>query len=88
MKKDNFNITVNNGILTISSNHSTESEEKDNGYISREFSYNSFSRSFTLPTDVDDERINANYQNGILHIRLPRKLIAEENTAIRTVLIQ
>lgn len=88
LSKDDFNITVNNGILTIASDRSTEKEETDNGYTSREFSYISFSRSFTLPTDVDDEHINAKYRDGILHIHLPREVVEEENEASRVVPIQ
>ena len=87
-KKNDFNITVNNGLLTISCDRSSNNEKSSDGYTNREFSYSSFSRSFTLPTDVDDEHINARYEDGILYVTLPREVVAEENEAIRTVPIR
>ena len=84
-RKADFDITVKDGLLTISSEHCAENEENNNGYINREFICNSFSRSLSLPKDVDDEHISANYVDGILRINIPRELIAEENEAKRTV---
>lgn len=85
LRKDDFNITVDDGVLTISGESSAENEREDTDYISREFRYTSFSRSFSLPKDVDDEHISAKYVDGILRIRLPRETPAEENEASRTV---
>lgn len=76
LTKDNFNIELNNNVLTISSKQEVKNEEKDEdgNYTRREFSYTSFQRSFTLPQDVVDvEKINAKYKDGILSLSLPKK---------------
>ncbi len=73
MKKADFNIEINDGTLIISSASKKEKEEKkpELNYTRKEFSYNSFSRSFTLPADVDEEKIEAKYEEGILKVRIP-----------------
>ncbi|MEY4660632.1 MAG: hypothetical protein RLZZ42_584, partial [Bacteroidota bacterium] len=48
-------------------------EEKDESYSRREYSYKSFSRSFSLPEDIHKDKIDANYQNGELRLTLPKK---------------
>lgn len=75
LKKDDFKLTLDNGLLTISAESRHENEEKnDEGrYTKREFSYHSFTRSFTLPNTVDAEHIDARYQDGILHLAIPKK---------------
>jgi HSP20 family protein len=65
-----------------------ENETKeDEQFTKREFSYQSFSRSFTLPNTADGERIEANYENGILQINIPKKEEAKPRPA-RTIEIQ
>lgn len=71
-KKD-FEITVDKGVLTISSEKEEEKEEKDKNYTRKEFSYNSFSRSFTLPENVSEEDVKANYEDGILKLHVAKK---------------
>lgn len=75
MEKENFKINVENNILSISAETKSGNEEKDeNGkYTKREFSFNSFKRSFSLPESDDDEDIKANYENGILKLSIPKK---------------
>ncbi|MEQ8477207.1 Hsp20/alpha crystallin family protein [Fulvivirga sp.] len=73
MKKNDFEITVDNGQLTISSEKEEEKEEKDENYTRHEFSYNSFSRSFLLPDWVDADKIKAKYEDGILTLAIPKK---------------
>lgn len=70
MKKDNFNVAVENGILTISADVKDEKEEKKDNYTRREFSYSSFTRSFTLPPDVDENNIKAHYEDGVLFLTI------------------
>jgi len=71
-KKD-FEITIENGILHLSAEKREEKEEKEENFTRKEFSYNSFSRSFTLPENVNDEdNINAKYKNGILKLTLTK----------------
>ena len=75
LKKEDFKVHYDNGQLTISSEHNQEAEEKDGEKISRrEFSYQSFQRSFSVAENVvDAEKISANYQNGILYLTLPKR---------------
>jgi HSP20 family protein len=75
MTKDDFKITLEHDTLTISSEKKDDQTEKQDGQITRrEFSYQSFSRSFTIPERiVDGDRISAKYNNGLLHIVLPKK---------------
>jgi HSP20 family protein len=79
MKKDDFQINLDNYQLTISSEKKEEKKEKEDNYTRREFLYSSFSRSFTLPKSIDIEKIKADYKNGILNIVLPKK---EEETKL------
>jgi HSP20 family protein len=73
--KDDFNIELDHDLLSISSEaqseHNTEDEAKK--YTRREFSYQSFKRSFTLPETVDFSKISASYNSGILTINLPKR---------------
>ena len=73
MKKDDFKIDVDGNMLTISSEKEKTNEEKDKKFTRKEYSYSSFSRSFTLPEEVNQERIDAKYEEGVLKISLPRK---------------
>ncbi|HRN97802.1 MAG TPA: Hsp20/alpha crystallin family protein [Flavobacterium sp.] len=71
--KDDFNIDVDQNLLTISSESNQESSSNEGKYTRREFSFSSFKRSFTLPETVNEDQITARYENGILSIVLPKK---------------
>ena len=72
--KNDFRIELEHDLLTISSEKEVENETKEGQIFSlREFSYQSFSRSFTLPHTADSEKIAAKYENGILRIKIPKK---------------
>jgi len=58
-------------VLTISAEKEEKKEEKDERYSRKEFSYTSFSRSFTLPDWVNKDKIDASYENGLLKVNLP-----------------
>ncbi|MDD3744520.1 MAG: Hsp20/alpha crystallin family protein [Lentimicrobiaceae bacterium] len=74
LDKKDFKIELNNSLLTISSEKKIENETKEGQqFTRREFSYQSFSRSFTLPQIVDNEKIAARYENGILKIYIPKR---------------
>ena len=74
MKKEDFRIDYDNGRLTISSEHKHESKEKSENYSRKEFSYQSFQRSFTVPENVvNGDKITAGYKDGILNIELPKR---------------
>ena len=81
MKKDDFNIDVDGNMLTISSQKEESKEDKDKRYTRREYSYSSFSRSFTLPDEVNKEKIDARYEDGVLKISLPRYEEAKKTSA-------
>ncbi len=73
-EKSDFKIELNNDLLTISSEKQVNNEAKDDEKISRqEFSYQSFTRSFTLPELVEGDKISAQYKNGILSLTIPKK---------------
>ncbi len=71
--KADFNIEVDNDLLTISSEVKAENTSEAGKYTRREFAFSSFKRSFTLPDSVNADEIKAIYENGILSIALPKK---------------
>ncbi len=74
LAKENFKVNLDRNLLTISSELNQEKEEHEGKYSRREFSYQSFQRSFTLPeATVDGEKISARYVDGILHVTLPKR---------------
>ena len=87
LDKENFKISLENQILTISSDQKSEKEESEGGkFTRREYSYSSFSRSFTIPESVNTEEIDAKYENGELVIRLPKKV--KTTAAVKEIAIQ
>jgi len=75
MKKEDFQVEINNDVLTIKSEKEiVNQDKKEESYTRREFSYQSFQRSFTLNNRiVDDSKIKANYDKGILRLVIPKK---------------
>jgi len=74
MKKDDFRLKLENNVLTISSERKEEREEKKENYSRKEFSYQSFQRSFNLPEGhIQSDKISARYTDGILTIELPKR---------------
>lgn len=73
-KKEDFNISVEEDVLTISSEtkKSTETKDEKERYTRREFTYSSFTRSFTLPDEVKQDEITAEYNDGVLTISVPK----------------
>jgi HSP20 family protein len=74
-KREDFNIELDNELLTISSETKEENktEDEERHFTRREFSYTSFKRSFTLPETVDFTKIDATYSDGVLHVNLPKR---------------
>ncbi|HEY6436651.1 MAG TPA: Hsp20/alpha crystallin family protein [Ignavibacteriaceae bacterium] len=74
MTKKDFRVQLEGNILTIGSEKTSKMEEsEDVRYTCREFSYQSFSRTFTLQKEVvDTERIQAKYEDGVLHLLIPK----------------
>lgn len=75
MSKKDFKVNLENNVLTISSERKEEKKEEENGrFTRREFSYQSFQRSFTIPENmVEGEKISAKYNDGLLCIHLPKR---------------
>jgi len=71
-KKDDFKISVDENILTISAELSVESDKQEQEYTRREYSFNSFTRSFRLPENVKEDAIIAGYHDGILKLTIPK----------------
>ncbi len=78
LDKNDFKINVDGNVLTISSEKEEKKKEDDKKFMRREFSYTSFSRSFTLPDNVEENKINANHKDGILTVKIPKKEEAKE----------
>lgn len=72
LDKDDFNVNVDNNVLTISSEKETKDEDKDENFVRKEFSYSSFNRSFTLPEGTDADKIKANHKDGVLFVTVPK----------------
>lgn len=83
MTKKDFKVELDGNALTISSEKSDEKEEKEGeNYSRKEFSYQSFQRTFTLPKGVVDvDKIQAKYENGLLHLLIPKKEEAKQKPA-------
>ncbi|WP_343306465.1 Hsp20/alpha crystallin family protein [Chitinophaga niabensis] len=77
-EKGDFKINLDGQTLTISSEKKTEQKVENEKQIRREFSFRSFSRSFTLDENVDADKINAKYDNGVLKLTLPKKEAKQE----------
>lgn len=73
MKKADFKIELEEGVLTISSETEIKSTEKESSFTRKEFGYSAFKRSFNIPDSVSADKISANYKEGILSVNLPKK---------------
>ena len=79
-KKDNFNLEVDDNLLTVSGERKFEEKQADKTFKSVQTSYGSFSRTFTLPDNVDATKIEAHYNDGILEVIVPK----DESKIIKT----
>lgn len=86
MDKKDLKIDIEEDVLTIASESNHESEDNTDGYKRREFSYSSFCRSFQIPENVNKEKIDASYKDGILSVSLP-KMEEDKNKISRQVKI-
>jgi len=89
MKREEFKVNVDNGILTISAEHKEGHtyKEGDNKVTRQEFCYSNFKRSFTLPESALPEKIEAAYENGILSITIPKQA-QEKATPMRQIAVR
>jgi len=77
VEKENIEISVNEGILTISGERKLQKKEEKENYTRIESFFGRFERSFKLPADADSENIEAKYENGVLKLFIPRRQKAE-----------
>ena len=83
MKKKDFNVELEEQVLTISYEKKEEKEDKDEEgrFAKREFNYTSFSRSFVLPKSIESEKIKGEYKDGVLKLIIPKKEEAKHKMA-------
>ncbi|MBK9399346.1 MAG: Hsp20/alpha crystallin family protein [Bacteroidetes bacterium] len=86
LKKEDFKIALEENTLVVSAERKQESNEKTERYTRKEFSFSSFTRRFSLPENVDQAGIVANYEDGIMELQLPKK--AEEKPKAREISIK
>lgn len=72
VKKEDINVDLKDDVLTISGERKTKSEINEKDYYKQECSYGKFQRSFTLPDDTDVENIEANSEDGVLEVVIPK----------------
>jgi len=82
LTKEDFNIELNDNYLTVSGERKFSNEKKGKSYHAIETHYGSFSRSFSLPENVDASKINAKYNNGILELTIPK----DEKKALKQII--
>ncbi|HAE12785.1 MAG: Hsp20/alpha crystallin family protein [Chitinophagales bacterium] len=80
MRREDFSVGVENGLITISAERKNEEVEEKRNFTRREFSFESFSRSFTLPENVTEDNIEAVYLDGLLKLTIPKKESKEVHT--------
>lgn len=85
--REDFDVQVDHGVLTISSKEKEEHRSEEKNYTRREFSYASFSRSFSLPENTDKEKVEATYQDGLLCVKIAKKSV-EQRKAARRIRVQ
>ena len=79
MEKNDFGVTVKDGLITISGEKKIDHSDKKNGYAYRESRGGRFSRSFRLPETVNEKKVGATYKDGVLTISVPRSKPVEAN---------
>ncbi|MDD5092529.1 MAG: Hsp20/alpha crystallin family protein [Candidatus Wallbacteria bacterium] len=86
VEKENLKVGIEDGVLTIAGETKVENEKKDKNYFRTERHYGSFKRCFTLGENVEDEKIEAHFENGILKVSIPFK--AEEKKLTKEITIK
>lgn len=78
VKKEDITVKVENNVLTLKGTRKTKEEIKKEDYYKMESSFGSFTRSFTVPENIDAENIHAENKDGVLEITLPKKALTTE----------
>lgn len=86
MKREDFKVEVDRGVMMISATTEEKKEEKTEDYRRQEFNYRDFRRSFWLPENIMADKIEAHYDNGILQLKLPKMVnVPEKGKTIKVV---
>lgn len=85
LNKEDFKINLEGKVLTISAEKAEETKDENKKQIRREFGFRSFKRSFTLNEQVDGEKIQAKYENGVLKLTLPKKEVVQD--AVKAIVV-
>ena len=88
MKKDDFKVDIDGNMLTVSAEVEEKKEEKDKEFTREEYNFSSFTRTFTLPEEVNREKIEAAYVDGILKLALPKKEEAKKALITKHVAVK
>lgn len=88
LKKTDFNINVEGNVITIGSERKEENEEREGKFTRHEYSYSSFSRSFTIPPEVNADKIEATYTDGVLSVHLPKREEARKMASSRQIAVK
>ncbi len=72
LTEDDVNIEIRDNVLTVSGERKAEHEDRGEGYHRVERAFGSFSRSLSLPQGIDPEKVDANFKNGVLEVRIPK----------------
>jgi HSP20 family protein len=80
VKESDIDISINGNVLTVKGDKHSEKEEKGKTYYFSERTYGSFQRTFRLPANVHSDTVKASFENGVLHIKLPKLEEKKENT--------
>ena len=80
--KENIQLSIQGGYLTIEGEHHREHEEDEETFHRTESFYGKFSRSFSLPENIDQEKISASYKNGVLKVKVPKTKASKQPSSI------
>lgn len=80
VSKDNLSIEIEGDIITISAESEEDTEDIQDNYTHQEYNYSSFSRSFTLPDEVNSDAIEATFNDGVLTVLLPKVTTGTKNS--------
>lgn len=80
--KEDLKVKIKNDTLIVSAEKEESKEKEDKKFTRREYNFQSFSRSFYLPEQVKEDEIEATYENGILHLNLPKAIKEETHKEI------
>lgn len=81
LERNDFNIEIDNHTMTVSAEKEHQKDEDGEGYSKMEYSFNSFRRTFSLPENIKEDKVEAKYEKGVLKIRIPK----EKETELKPV---